>query len=126
MSEQEKLIVKNGHFGPMWCNERYYWDLSLIPENNEAGELCNRCALIDSETKEEVTAINFDSQWLVPIFQTRSMVGMRELYGKLKAINDVFKIETTPRSQMPEDKVAKPVEKVVKKVVKKDGFDEKE
>jgi hypothetical protein len=101
-------------------NNRYYWDLDLVPSVNSADEPINRCALIDSETKEEVTAINFDATYLVPIFQTRSMVGMKELAGKLKAITDVLKIETTPRSQMPEDKVAKSVEKIVKKVVKKE------
>ena len=101
-------------------NERYYWDLDLVPSVNEADEPINRCALIDSVTKEEVTAINFDATWLVPIFQTRSMIGMKELAQKLKTITDVFKIETTPSSQMPKDKKAQPIKKVVKKVVKKE------
>ena len=118
-------MEKDGKF-LIYVNPRHYWSLDIVPSMNEADEPINRCALIDSESKEEVTAINFDATYLVPIFQTRSMVGMKELAGKLKAITDVLKIETTPRSQMPEDKVAKPVEKVVKKVVKKDGFDEKE
>ena len=118
-------MEKDGKF-LIYVNPRHYWSLDIVPSMNEADEPINRCALIDSETKEEVTALNFDATWLVPIFQTRSMVGMKELAAKLKAVADVFKIETTPRSQMPEDKVAKPVEKVVKKVVKKDGFDEKE
>ena len=117
-------MEKDGKF-LIYVNPRYYWSLDIVPSVNDAEEPINRCALIDSETKEEVTAINFDATYLVPIFQTRSMVGMKELAGKLKAITDVFQIETTPRSQMPEDKVAKPVEKVVKRVVKKDDFDEK-
>jgi len=125
MSDQEQQAKNDGKF-LIYVNPRYYWSLDIVPSMNEADEPINRCALIDSDTKEEVTAINFDSQWLVPIFQTRSMVGMKELASKLKAITDVFKIEITPRSQMPEDKVAKPIEKVVKKVIKKDNFDEKE
>jgi hypothetical protein len=113
-------MEKDGQF-LIYVNPRYYWSVDIVPSVNEADEPINRCALIDSETKEEVTAINFDATWLVPIFQTRSMIGMKELAEKLKNITDVFKIETTPSSQMPNDKKAKPIEKVVKKVVKGDS-----
>lgn len=110
-------MEKDGQF-LIYVNPRYYWSLDIVPTVNDADEPINRCALIDSETKEEVTALNFDATWLVPIFQTRSMIGMKELAAKLKAITDVFKIETTSRSEMPKDKKAQPVEKVVKRVIK--------
>jgi hypothetical protein len=112
-------MEKDGKFF-IAVNERYFWSLDLVPSLNEAEEPINRCALMDSETKEEVMAINFDATYLVPIFQTRSQIGMKELAQKLKAITDTLGIRVTPRSQMPEDKVAKPIEKVVKKVVKKE------
>lgn len=112
-------MEKDGQF-LIYVNPRYYWSLELVPSMNEVDEPINRCALIDSETKEEVTALNFDSQWLVPIFQTRSMIGMKELAAKLKVITDILKIETTPSSQMPNDKKAKPVEKLIKKIIKKE------
>ena len=102
MSEQP--IKNDGHFPPIWISERYYFDLNLVPQPNECNEPINRCALIDSENKEEVTAINFDSQWLIPIFQCRSQIGLKEFYAKLKEVANKNNIEITPRDKMPENK----------------------
>jgi hypothetical protein len=102
----------------IYINQRYYWDLNLIPVPNEFEEPINRCALVDSETKEEIDAVNFDAEWLLPIFSARSMIGMKELAAKLKEITDKHKIEITPRSQMPQDKRIKTTEKIEKRIVK--------
>jgi hypothetical protein len=110
----------------IWINDTMYWELDLVPIMNEFQEQVNRCALVDSSAQKELHAVCFDSTHFIPIFKSRSKEGMKELASKLKEITDTLGIRVTPRSQMPEDKVAKPVEKVVKKVVKKDGFDEKE
>ena len=109
----------------IWLNDKVYWQLDLVPTLNPYDEPVNRCALVDSESGKELHAILFDATWFVPIFQTRSQIGMKELATKLKEITDVLGIRVTPRSEMPEDKVAKPVEHVVNRVVKKDDFDEK-
>jgi len=106
--------MKNDGKFIIYISERYYFELDLIPTLNEADEHCNRCALIDSETKQEITAINFDSEYLVPIFQTRSQIGMKELASKLKEITDNLGIEITPSSQMPEDKRIKETKKIAK------------
>jgi hypothetical protein len=95
-------------------NLRYYWDLALVPIKNEFDEDINRCALVDSETKQEVDCIAFDSLWLIPIFQTRSQIGMKEFATKLKEVTDKHNIEITPRDKMPENKrvkITKHVEK---------------
>jgi hypothetical protein len=102
----------------IWISERYYWNLDLVPVPNEFEEPINRCALVDSETKQEIDAINFDSTWLIPIFQCRSQIGMKELALKLKEITDKHKIEITPSSKMPLDKRIKETEKIVKRIVK--------
>lgn len=99
-------------------NLRYYWDLNLIPVPNECDEPINRCALIDSETQQEIDAINFDATWLVPIFQCRSQIGIKDLANKLKEITDKHGIEITPRDKMPQDKRIKETQKVVKRIVK--------
>lgn len=96
--------MKNDGKFLIYVNKNIYWDLSLIPEKNEYGEHVNRCALIDSIKKEEITSINFDSEWLIPIFQCRSKIGMQELAKKLKEIADKHGISMVPSSQMPEDK----------------------
>ena len=105
--------MKNGEF-IIWVNKSVYWSLDLNPIPNECEEPVNRCALIDSESQQEIDAINFDSEWLIPIFSARSMIGMKELASKLKTITDKHKIEITPSSQMPEDKRIKETKKIAK------------
>lgn len=99
----------------IYVNTRYYWDLDLIPIPNEYEEPINRCALIDSETKQEIDAINFDSTWLIPIFQCRSQIGMKELATKLKEITDKRGIITTSRNEMPQDKKIKETKHIGRK-----------
>ena len=102
----------------IWVNEDVYWALDLTPEKNEFDEFVNRCALIDTKTQQEIEALNFDSEWLVPIFQTRSMVGMVELANKLGEVIKKRGITITPREQMPIDKKRKETQKIVKRIVK--------
>jgi len=102
----------------IWVNEDVYWCLDLVPIQNECEEFVNRCALIDSKTQQEIEAINFDSSWLVPIFQTRSQIGMKELAFKLREITDKQGIVITPRHEMPQDKRIKETQKLVKRIVK--------
>lgn len=111
--------MKDGKF-IIHINERYYWDLDLIPSLNECEEPVNRCSLVDSETQKEIHAVNFDSTWFVPIFQCRSQIGMKELATKLKSITDVLGFSVTPRHEMPENKRIKKTEKIVKKIIKKE------
>ena len=99
----------------IYVNETHYWDLNLIPEKNECDEDCNRCALIDSEKQVEVDAVMFDSEWLLPIFSARSMVGMKQLATKLKEVTDKHGIVITPRDEMPKDKKAQEVKHIGKK-----------
>lgn len=115
-------MEKNGMF-LIWVNDKIYWQLDVVPTINECDEPVNRCALIDSDTQKEIHAVLFDATWLVPIFQTRSQIGMKELATKLKTITDTLGIRITPRSQMPEDKVAKPVEHAVTKIIKKENHE---
>jgi hypothetical protein len=110
-------MTKSGEF-TIWVNKETYWLLTLIPVKNEFDEWCNRCALINSVTGQEIEALNFDSEWLVPIFQTRSMLGMKDLAKKLKEITDKHKIEMIPSSEMPEEKRIKETQKVVKRIIK--------
>jgi len=105
--------MKNGEF-IIWVNKSVYWSLDLNPISNECEEPVNRCALIDSESKQEIEAIYFDATWLIPIFQTRSQIGMKELASKLKEITDKLGIEMSPSSQMPEDKRIKETKKIAK------------
>jgi len=112
MSEQSK---KNDGAFIIPINLRYYWDLNLIPVPNEFKEPINRCALVDSESGKEIDAINFDATWLIPIFQTRSQIGMREFAIKLKEVTDKHNIEITPRELMPADKRIKETKHVGKK-----------
>jgi len=102
----------------IWVNEDVYWALDLTPSKNECDEFVNRCALIDTKTQQEIEALNFDSEWLVPIFQTRSMVGMVELANKLGEVIKKRGITITPREQMPTDKRRKETQKIVKRIVK--------
>jgi len=96
-------------------NLRYYWDLSLIPTPNKFEEPINRCALVDSETKQEIDCIAFDATWLIPIFQCRSKIGMKEFADKLKEVTDKHNIEITPREQMPADKRIKETKHIGKR-----------
>jgi len=109
--------MANGEF-TIWVNKETYWLLTLTPIKNEFDEWCNRCALINSSTGHEIEAVYFDSEWLIPIFQTRSQIGMKEFAAKLKEITDKHKIEMTPSSQMPEDKQIKKTEKIVRRIIK--------
>jgi wyosine [tRNA(Phe)-imidazoG37] synthetase (radical SAM superfamily) len=99
----------------IYVDETHYWDLSLIPEKNECDEDCNRCALIDSEKGVEVDAVMFDSEWLLPIFSARSMIGMKQLAQQLKTITDKHGIVVKPRDEMPKDKKAQEVKHIGKK-----------
>jgi hypothetical protein len=99
----------------IWVNEDVYWALDLTPEKNECDEFVNRCALIDTKTQQEIEALNFDSEWLVPIFQTRSMVGMKELATKLGEVIKKRGIVITPRNQMPMDKKIKETKHIEKR-----------
>jgi hypothetical protein len=99
----------------IYINSKYYWDLNLVPVPNEFEEPINRCALVDSETQQEVDCVAFDATWLLPIFQTRSQSGMKELATKLKEVTDKHKIEITPRDKMPEDKRIKETKHIGKK-----------
>ena len=107
--------MKNDGKFIIYVSEKYYWILDLLPVPNECEEPVNRCALVDSETQQEIDAINFDSLWLVPIFQTRSKVGMRDLAERLKVITDKHGIVMTPRTEMPNDKKAQEVKHIGKK-----------
>ena len=99
----------------IYVDETRYWSLELIPTKNEFDEDCNRCALIDSEKGVEVDAVMFDSEWLLPIFSARSMIGMKELATKLKEITDKHGIVVKPRDEMPKDKKAQEVKHIGKK-----------
>ena len=103
------------HFGAIWVSERYYFDLTLVPTKNEFDEDINRCALVDSETMQEIDCIAFDSMWLIPIFQTRSKLGLKEFHAKLKEVTDKHGIVITPRDEMPKDKKAQEVKHIGKK-----------
>ena len=99
----------------IYVDETRYWSLELIPTKNEFDEDCNRCALIDSEKGVEVDAVMFDSEWLLPIFSARSMIGMKELAQQLKTITDKHGIVVKPRDEMPKDKKAQEVKHIGKK-----------
>jgi len=99
----------------IYVDETRYWLLELIPTKNEFDEDCNRCALIDSEKGVELDAIMFDSEWLLPIFSARSMIGMKELALRLKTITDKHGIVVKPRDEMPKDKKAQEVKHIGKK-----------
>jgi hypothetical protein len=99
----------------IWVNEDVYWALDLTPTKNECDEYVNRCALIDTKTQQEIEALNFDSEWLVPIFQTRSMVGMKELATKLGEVIKKRGIVITPKEKMPMDKRIKETKHVEKR-----------
>jgi hypothetical protein len=114
MSEQEKPIKNDGKF-LIYVNPRYYWSLDIVPSMNEADEPINRCALIDSEKGVELDAIMFDSEWLLPIFSARSMIGMKELGQQLKTVTDKHGIVVKPRDEMPKDKKAQEVKHIGKK-----------
>ncbi len=106
-------MKNNGEF-LIYVNTRFYWNLDLIPKKNECDEFINRCALIDSENQKEIEAVNFDSEWLIPIFQCRSQIGMKELAFKLKEITDKRGIFPTPRDKMPHDKKSQEVKHIGK------------
>ena len=106
--------MENGEF-LIYVDLKHYWKLDLIPTKNECDEDCNRCALIDSEKGVELDAIMFDSEWLLPIFSTRSMIGMKELAQQLKTITDKHGIVVKPRDEMPKDKKAQEVKHIGKK-----------
>lgn len=99
----------------IWVNEDVYWALDLTPTKNECDEFVNRCALIDTKTQQEIEALNFDSEWLIPIFQTRSMVGMKELATKLGEVIKKRGIVITPKEKMPMDKRIKETKHVEKR-----------
>jgi hypothetical protein len=110
--------MKNDGAFIVYINQKHYWSLDLVPVPNECDEPICRCALVDSESQQEIDAINFDAEWLLPIFSSCSQIGMKEFAAKLKEVTDSHKIEITPRSQMPQDKRIKTTEKVVKRIVK--------
>lgn len=110
--------MKNDGAFIVYINQKHYWSLDLVPVPNECEEPICRCALVDSESQTEIDAINFDAEWLLPIFSSKSMVGMKEFAAKLKDVTDKHNIEITPRDKMPQDKRIKTTEKVVKRIVK--------
>jgi hypothetical protein len=97
--EEQKPLKNDGKF-LVYINQRYYWDLNLTPSPNEFQEPINRCALVDSETKQEIDAINFDAEWFLPIFINKDNQRMKELGKQLKDITDKHKIVMTPRELM--------------------------
>lgn len=109
--------MSNGDF-VIWVTQSIYWSLTLIPEKNECDEYVNRCALVDSTTGKELEAIYFDALWLVPIFQQKSQVGLKQLAEKLKEITDKRGIQMISRTKMPENKRIKKTQKVVKEIKK--------
>jgi len=111
---KEDSLNKNNQI-VIFIDTRYYWDLNLIPVKNEFDEYCNRCALVDSETKQELDAVMFDSEWLIPIIQTKSKIGGKELALQLKTITDKHGIVVKRSAEMPKDKKAQEVKHIGKK-----------
>ena len=107
--------MKNDGTFIIYVSERYYWSLDLVPVPNECEEPINRCALVDSETKQEVDCVAFDAEWLLPIFSSRSMLGMKEFAAKLKEVTDKHGIIITPKDKMPMDKRIKETKHVEKR-----------
>jgi hypothetical protein len=102
----------------IYVNPRFYWNLNLVPEINELDEPINRCALVDSETKQEIDAINFSAEWLMPIFKNKDANRLKEMATQLKDITDNHKIVMVPRELMPKDKRIKETKHVEKRVIK--------
>jgi len=88
----------------IWLNHRHYWVIDLIPIQNEFGESINRCALVDSELKKEIEALNFSSEWLLPIFKNKDNEGLKKIGLQLKEISDKNGINMISKAAMPEDK----------------------
>lgn len=114
MSEQEKPIMNDGKF-LVWCNEKYYWELDLLPVKSEEvkeEEWVNICTLINSETATAIETVAFASTFFVPVFQTRNMEGFKHIGLTLHEITKKHNIEIVETDKMPQDKVRKDVKKI--------------
>jgi hypothetical protein len=114
MSEQEQPIKNDGKF-LVWVNERYYWELDLLPVKSEEvkeEEYVNICTLVDSETATALETVAFASTFFVPVFQTRSMEGLKQIGLTLHEIVKKHNLEIVETDKMPQDKVRKDVKKV--------------
>jgi hypothetical protein len=109
--------MKNDGAFIVYINQRYYWSLDLVPVSNECEESICRCALVDSDFKQEIDAINFDAEWLLPIFSSRSMIGMKEFAAKLKEVTDKHALVITPKDKMPQDKRIKETKHIEKRKI---------
>ncbi len=114
MSEQEKPIMNDGKF-LVWVNERYYWQLDLLPVKSEEvkeEEYVNICTLIDSETAKALDTIAFASTFFVPVFQTKNMEGFKQIGLTLHEITKKHGLEIVETDKMPKDKVRQDVKKI--------------
>jgi hypothetical protein len=102
----------------IYVNPTHYWELELLPVLNEYDEKINRCTLINSETAQAIEAIAFNAEYIIPIFQSKSQIGLKDVAITLKEITDKHGILTMPREQMPQDKRIKETQKLVKRIVK--------
>jgi len=99
----------------IWVTKRHYWDLNLLPTKNEDNEYVNICTLVDSETGKSIESIAFNSEFLVPVFQTRSKNGIKEIGKTLWEISKKHNLEMVSSEQMPPDKRRKETKKVCKR-----------
>jgi hypothetical protein len=113
MADQEKPIMNDGKF-LVWVNERYYWELNLLPVKSEEvkeEEYVNICTLVDSETATAIETMAFASTFFVPIFQTRNMDGLKQIGEVLHELSKKHNLEIVETDKMPKDKVRKDIKK---------------
>jgi hypothetical protein len=96
----------------IWVSQTHYWQLDLVPIKNDKDVYINNCTLVNSETKEAIDTIAFKSDYFIPIFQTRSQLGIKEIGKTLLEISKKHNLEMIPSSQMPQDKRKKETKKV--------------
>ena len=116
MSEQEKPIRNDGKF-LVWVNPTHYWQLDLLPVKSpevEQEEFVNICTLINSETATAIETMAFASTFFVPVFQTRSKEGLKQIGEVLHELTKKHNLEITETDKMPKDKIRQDIKKVNK------------
>jgi pyruvate/2-oxoglutarate dehydrogenase complex dihydrolipoamide acyltransferase (E2) component len=109
-------MKNNGKF-LVWCNERHYFELDLLPVKSSEvkdEEYVNICTLIDSETATAIETFAFSSKFFVPVFQNKDMEGFKQIGLTLHEIAKKHNLEIVETDKMPKDKIRKDTKKISK------------
>lgn len=85
----------------IWINKRYYAQLDLVPVLNETDVYVNPCTLVDSQEKKSLETIAFNSDYIIPILQSKDTNRFKEIGHKIREMAAKHHVYPLSSTEMP-------------------------